>query len=73
MAEKEKLPINIQAVIDLANNYPLEIRVSVLEKIVVLLVSVLLCNFKSHTPGTATYIEAEIKIGVQEIYNQLRS
>lgn len=73
MDDKEKLPINIQAVIDLANKHPLEIRVRVLEEMIVLLVSVLLCNFGSHTTGSATYIESEIKIGIQEIYNQLRS
>lgn len=70
---KEKLPIDIQAVIDLASKHPLEIRVRVLEKIVVLLVSVLLRTFGSHTPGVKTRIEAELEMGVQNIIDRLQS
>lgn len=73
MKEKEKLPIDIQAVIDLTNKHPLEIRVRVLEKMVVLLVTVLLCNFKSTIPGTTTFIEAELERGMSGILDQLQS
>lgn len=71
--EKGKLPIDIQAVIALVNEHPLETRVRVLEKLVVLLVSVLLHNFGSHTPCTKTCIEAQLEIGIRGIVDQLQS